>query len=395
MAISFILQLTHLTIACYHAVTGHVSGHLKPLPAISAEDVEFIDEMIEQKYVPYQNMPDAPGKPVEEIKALGKQYFPFTPFSFQLAMCIYDWTSASFARMVFLKVFEYTGIAPAPFPLDKKSLAQEIWESNYSTYTPQNVDYMRSFLMEPAQKLEEVSSQLIKVVDKLHKFSNVQNRLLAAAMESLPRTSVISKPQLFSGQVDVSQFGLERFGAEFLECPLNNGPVGDELVVPFADVLASFVAVGKTITTKMVWSFADSLDDAIHYSNGILLTANPPNDHPVWQKPSYITPISNDPKKIEYIFAPGTQFKVQSIERATLMGKEVVLISLEPQFDQAADESSQKPKRGEIPLQMLSRGSEWAGMNDIARLVEAYTPSGKLPHSHGATGGRRCACSHN
>jgi len=58
-----------------------VSGSLKPLPGISEDDITFIDQKIEDKYVPYQNIPDAPGKTDEQIRALGEQYFPFTPYS--------------------------------------------------------------------------------------------------------------------------------------------------------------------------------------------------------------------------------------------------------------------------------------------------------------------------
>lgn len=77
---------------------GSVSGKLKPLPSVRAADAAFIDTMIEGRYVPYPKIPDAPGKSMEEIETLGRRLFPFTPFSFQLAMCVYDWTTASFTR---------------------------------------------------------------------------------------------------------------------------------------------------------------------------------------------------------------------------------------------------------------------------------------------------------
>lgn len=73
-----------------HGPIRKVSGRLKPLPDVFAEDATFIDDMIAQKYVPSQNIPDAPGKTVEEIKALGQRLFPFSPYSLQLAMCVYD-----------------------------------------------------------------------------------------------------------------------------------------------------------------------------------------------------------------------------------------------------------------------------------------------------------------
>lgn len=283
--------------------------------------------------MPYQNIPESPGKSSDEIRALGERFFPFTPFSFQLAMCIYDWTTASFTRMVLLKIFEYTGVTSKPlFPLDRDSIAEQIWASNWSTYTPQDPDYMRSFLMEPAHSLDHVQSQLDRVGDRLHRLSDVQNRLLAAALQSMPRTSILSQPVLFSGQVDISQLDLEHFGIEFLECPANGGPIGETLVYPLDDVLTSYASAGRTVTTKAAWSFTDSLEDAMRYANGILLVLNGRGDSWVWDAPAYITPLSDDPGKNEYVSAPGTRFQVQSVDNAAVLGRDVVVITLQPEF---------------------------------------------------------------
>jgi hypothetical protein len=314
-------------------------GKLKALPDISIEDIEFLDDMIEAQYVPYQNIPESPGKSFDEIRALGRRFFPFTPFSFQLAMCIYDWTTPSFTRMVLFKIFEYTDISSAqlppffPLPLDRDSIAEQIWASNWSTYTPQDRDYMRSFLMEPAHSLAHVQSQLDHVGDQLHRLSDVQNRLLAAALQSLPRTSVLSQPLLFSGQVDIEQLDLEQhFGIEFLECPANGGPVGETLVYPLDDVLSSYVSAGRSITTKAAWSFTDSLEDAMGYANGILLVLQGPGDRDswVWEEPAYVTPLSDDPRKNEYVSAPRTRFQVLSVDKAAVLGSEVIVINLQP-----------------------------------------------------------------
>ena len=361
-----------------------MSGRLKPLPDVSAEDAAFIDTMIIEKYMPYQNIPDAPGKTVEEIKALGRRLFPFCPFGFQLAMCIYDWTTASFSRMVFLKIFQYTGIAQNPFPIDQTSIAQEIWESNWGSYTPQNADFMNSFMMKPASTLQSVVDQLQKIASKLHAFSDVQNRLLSAAMQALPRTSIFSKSQPFSGQMDIYQLGLDHFGIEFLECPANTGPVGQQLTYAFASAMADYVSKGKTITTKMVWSFTDSIQDAMHYSNGILLVANPPGDSFVWETAAYITPLSDDPEKTEYTFMPGIKFDVQSVDQVVVEGKSVVVITLQPKANQ--EQQIHHGIKELLPSPVMG--------DEAARLVEGFRnyPSHsniKLGHK---TGGRRCAC---
>ncbi|EJD42584.1 hypothetical protein AURDEDRAFT_115019 [Auricularia subglabra TFB-10046 SS5] len=308
------------------------SGRLKSLPSVSASDATFLNEMIARKFVPYQNIPDAPGKTMKEIKTLGKKLFPFTRHSFQMAISLYDWTTASFSRLVFMKIFEYTGIRASHgfFPLDLPSVSQMIWESNWGTYTPGDRDFMNSFMMQPAASLVDVPTQLAAVQRRLHEFSAVQNRILAATMDSMPRTSVLRIPNLFSGQVDIFQLGLDHFGIEFLECPLNKGPVTQSLEIALASSLASFVAPGRTITTKMVWSFTDSVDDAMHYQNGILLVANPPADAWVWDTAAYTTPLSDDPAKIEYTFKPGSRFLVQSVGQATVGDKPVVVIMLHP-----------------------------------------------------------------
>ena len=373
-----------------------INGVLKPLPTISKDDVAFIDQMIKDKYVPYQDIP-GPQKTVEEIKKLGEQFFPFTPHGFQLAMSVYDWTTASFARLVFLKVFEYTAMEPNPFyPLNKSEVANMIWLSNWPPYTPYNEYYMRSFLMVPAKSLDDVKRQLEAVQQKLHEFSNVQNRLISAAVSALPRTSVFSKSRLFSGQVDIYQFGLDRFGTGFLECPLNSGPVTDSMTIDFEKVLSTYVSRGKIITTKMVWAFTDTVQDAIHYSNGILLVMNPTLGK-VWEEATYITPLSHDYNKTEYIFPPRSRFEVLSVERTTVGGKELVIINLEPTWVRTQEDEA--PKSANVPVGPLS-------LQEFEALAASYSPTleeqaisnfkggktgaeGVIPHK---TGGRWCRC---
>lgn len=91
-----------------------ISGRLKPLPKVSAADAEYLDQMIKESYVPYPREPGSPSKTQDEIRALGLQFFPFSPHSFQLSMAVYDWTTPSFARMMILKMFEYTSMQVSP-----------------------------------------------------------------------------------------------------------------------------------------------------------------------------------------------------------------------------------------------------------------------------------------
>lgn len=312
-------------------ITGNgneIAGKLLPLPEVSDADALLLDEMMSQKIVPYQNIPDAPGKTDEEIRALGLQYFPFSPYSYQMAMSVYDWTTADFARFAFFRIFIYTAIQGNP--LDLPSIANAIWTSNWPPYVPSNKDYMNAFMMVPANSYDEVYAQLLNVWPQLQKYNEAENRLAAAAFQSLPRTSVLAKPQLFSGQVDISNLGSEHFAPEFLQFPGNAGPTSAPLSMPLATALDNFITVGSEITTKMVWSFTDSRDDAMHYQNGILLVANPPADAIVWDAVSYITPLSDDPDKTEYTFSPGTRFLIQAVNNESIDGKQMVVITLQP-----------------------------------------------------------------
>ncbi|KAM0255937.1 hypothetical protein ACHAQJ_005338 [Trichoderma viride] len=385
-----LVKVPDIIAACY-SISKQVSGRLKPLPDISIEDVTYINEMISQKFVPYQNIPDSPSKTFQEIRALGRQFFPFTPYSFELAMCIYDWTTASFARMVLFKIFQYTDIslrtASHPHPLDYESLAIKIWQSNFSAYTPQDADYMRTFFMQPAHSLDNLTAQLDEVVDQVYNFSEIENRLLVAAMQSMPRMSLASKPQLFSGQVDIQQLGTEHFGIEFYECPLNSGPVGIELAHSLTDALASYLSVGKTITTKMAWSFTDNIKDAMHYSNGIVLVLNPPSDAWLWDDVSFITPLSDDPAKIEYVAAPGTEFEMQSVNYANVSGKAVTVIGLGP-VSRRDHRLTVQGRLEELYPRRLT------GENAVSLIEEGFASRGSArpPHSRHKRAGRRCSC---
>lgn len=126
--------------------------------------------------------------------------------------------------------------------------------------------------MKPALSLQDVQTQLLAVDAQLHHFSDVQNRLLSAAITAMPRTTVLYSPQLFSGQIDISNLSFDHFDMQMLECPLNYGP--EPLVMAFTTSMETFKP-GSIITNKMVWSFADSLHIAKHYHNGLILIADP------------------------------------------------------------------------------------------------------------------------
>lgn len=289
-----------------------LKGYLKKLPAISPIDTYLLDQMMSIKMVPYQNIPDAPGKSDSEIEKSGKDYFPFTEYSKLLSYSVYDWTTQSFMRLLILRFFAYTGIEDNP--LNLPTIANLIWTFDSPPFIPQDKDYMHSFLMEPSNSESDVLSQLTQNHKQLRAYCEAQNNLLRAAFYSLPRTSVKDAPVLYSGQPDVFNISLDQFSAQFCESSFNNGPVGTPMIMPFNEALETIFKVGRTLTLKAVMSFTKYRDYAMKYSRGILLIVNPPHGAIKWENANYITPLSDDPKKDEYTFLPGCKFVVTKVE---------------------------------------------------------------------------------
>jgi len=313
-----------------YVITGdgnNISGDLIPLPTISKEDINNFDWMMDNRYIPYQNIPDEPGKTIEEIKKLGLQYFPYSANSFELAMSLYDWTTADFTRIDFMRLFTYTGVENNP--LDMDSIANGIWTANWPPYTPKNKDYMNSFMMLPADTLQDVQNQLKEKSSTLYANNISESNVINAALQSMPRTSCIEVPKLYSGQVAISNLGSEHFATYFLELPANSDPSLPPLQMPLEDALESFMEKGKSITLKSFMSFTSSFHDAQHYSNGIVVIVSPPNGAVTWKRSIYITPLSDGPDKIEYLFQPNTQFKILDVKKVVVSDKNLVELYLQ------------------------------------------------------------------
>lgn len=306
--------------------TNNLTGYLKPMPTIALSDTYIFHDMMNLKLVPYQNIPDAPGKPPQKIEELGRQFFPFTQYSTLLSYSVYDWTTESYLRMLLFKFFAYSSLVDKP--LDQATIADIIWTSNLPHFTPHDGDFMHSFMMVPADHKEDVRRQLSEQHNRLHTFCEVENNLFSAALYSLPRTSVFRVPQLYSGQPVIANLGFDCFAAEFQECPTNTGPVGVPMKMPFQEALQTIFKVGNTITLKGVMSFTEYKDYAMKYCNGILIVLAPPPGAVIWDKANYITPLSDDPTKNEYSFVPGSQFHIQKVEQETISGKEVYVFNV-------------------------------------------------------------------
>lgn len=313
-----------------YLITGdgnNLSGHLTLPPVVSAQDMSTFKQMMSDNYIPYQNIPDEPGKTTAQLKALGLQYFPYSSDSFELAMAVYDWTTADFTRIDFMRLFAYTGVPNAP--LDMNSIANSIWSANWPPYTPQNKDYMNSFMMVPADTLANVQAQLEAKAPALSSGVASESNVVSAAMRSMPRTTTQAKPKLYSGQVAIANLGPVHFATYFQELPANNNAALPPLEMPLVDAVKGFLAVGNTVTLKTFMSFTDSQQDAMHYSNGIVLIVSPPDGATIWHNATYITPLSDGPEKVEYLFQPNTKFKVQEIDEIVQDGKTLTELYLQ------------------------------------------------------------------
>lgn len=318
-----------ITSAGQFRVTGDgnsLAGEMKALPRIDKADLDLVIEMERQGLIPYRDDPNG-HKTKQQLEALGKQFFPFSANSYELALSVYDWTTADFFRMDLFHLYRYVALPKAP--LDMAQIASGIWTANWPPYVPSNADFMNSFMMKPAASLAEVGAQLDRVAVPLKTDLDALARVTAAAKYALPRVSTLSKPELYSGQVAISNLGESAFAVYFLEYPGNAGPVGTPMAMELEQALGSFMAPGHTLTLKSFISFTDSLQDAMHYQNGIVLKLRPPAGARTWGEGiTYITPLSDEDDKIEYTFSPGARVRINSFEKQTVSGKEVVVIDM-------------------------------------------------------------------
>ena len=152
-------------------------------------------------------------------------------------------------------------------------------------------------------------------------------RVTSAALQAMPRTSVFAIPALYSGQVDVSNRPAA-FATYFLEYPGNAGPPPTPMGEPLNQALAGFLNEGSVVTLKSFLSTTDTQSDAANYANGILLQIAPNPGSVVWGQCAYVTPLSNEATKTEYLFGPGAQFLMGPSGPQTIGGKTLMVIQM-------------------------------------------------------------------
>lgn len=312
-------------------VTGdgnEVKGRLKPVPEVLPRDVDLIKEMEDHRLIPYQSV-TGNQRPFSAVEPLANQYLGFSPLARTLALSIYDWTTADFFRLDIFHFYRYTALPGSPASDD--DIINAISTTSWPPYTPADKFFMHSMMMGPVSEPYQagVTAQYPNIKQSLIQYLDALGRVTTAAMQSMPRTSVLSKPELYSGQVDVSNLGPDALATYFLQYPGNNGPKGSPMGMPIDQALTGFMQPGSVINLKSVMSFTHSLEDAQRYSNGIIVRIKPSPGSEVWTQCAYITPLSNEVDKIEYTFPGGSAFKVNNYEKQIIDGREYVVIYLE------------------------------------------------------------------
>ena len=288
--------------------------------------LELLDQMVEAKFVPYPTLPPG-GRPYGDVIATAGAFFAWSGDAAALGLAVYDWTTADFFRMDIFNFYRYTALPDGP--LSQDDIVNAIWTASWPPYVPSDPNFMGSMLMQPASSREDVASQYPNVAPTLQTLLDALKEVTAAALAAMPRTSTLAVPNLYSGQVDVSNLGEAALATYFLEYPGNAGPVGTPMGMDLEAALAGFMAPGQTVTLKSFLSTTDSEADALHYSNGILLLISPAADnHGVWSNCAYVTPLSNEAVKTEYLFGPGSAFVLGQSYPLTVGGKTVTVIPL-------------------------------------------------------------------
>ncbi|MGJ8653937.1 MAG: hypothetical protein ACSHX8_11735 [Opitutaceae bacterium] len=293
---------------------GAVTGTLTAFPPLTGTTIEAFREMIRIQIVPYQDPPPPTvPKTDAELQTLASQYFPGNPYGFDLAMALYDWTSASFIRQDLFHQLEYTAMAGAP--LDLPSMAKVIFGCSYPGYSYEDANFMNQFMMKPSTSEQDIYNQLLTVYQKVKPLAAAEMDVFANGVLSLPGISVAEYPQLYRGAMPLSGgYDTGDFSPSMFEFPGNAGPDNQPLYQALDAALQGTLTPGSIITTKGPWSFSNDLAGAKVWQNGILITLNPPPGATHWPGAGDITAFSINPGTFEINMPPPTRYRIESYQ---------------------------------------------------------------------------------
>lgn len=292
------------------------------------ESLKVLRQMMGIGLIPYQNKNSKHlGKKWEELVKLGEDYFSDLSYSTDLVLVLYDWTTASFFRMKLFSYFRYTGPKFKSELLDRLSICELIWETNYPPYSAKDTGLMRSLLMFPSFSLTDVYNQLVTKETKLVEYSRSELYLINHAIDKLVKTNPVhtsDTPNLYSGQPDSSSMKISHFFALFEELSQNNDSSEPQLVLTCS--IKEFFANNPIVTTKGILPTTDTFEDAMNYSKGLILKFSPPNKFSYWPNIAYVTPFSEDKNKTEFLLQFGSRLMFQSLSKKVINGREITQI---------------------------------------------------------------------
>ncbi|CAA6693546.1 MULTISPECIES: hypothetical protein [unclassified Lentimonas] len=326
---SFALSITEageFTLISAHGNT--LAGNVSALPALEGATINAFRSMMEPlKIIPYENPPGVHTKTTAEITALGNTYFPGSPYAFDLAMAIYDWTSSNFIRQDLFHQLQYTGVAGTPLDLD--TMAGVIFGCNYPGYTHTDANFMHQFLMQPATSETDVYNQLLDVYEQIKPLAIAEMKVYSAGVLSLAPPTVADYPLLYRGAMSMSGgYDTGDFAPSMFEFPGNAGPTTDPLYQAFSEALEGCLKPGSIVTTKGPWSFSNNKAGAEVWQNGILITLSPPEGAKVWPGCANITEFSINPGTFEIDMPPPTRYRIEGFDWIKLPNKDGVMMDV-------------------------------------------------------------------
>lgn len=327
-----------------------LSGKLKGVLRPNRADVALVDAMINNRHISYQKVPGSPRETKKVIEVLGRQFFPFTRYSFQLATCVFVWTPASFFGVVSLKVDDATSSngGSSEMKTEHDEVSRPEWSKNESWLEKLMRSVAISDPIEIQEKVKDSDESYTTRVAKQPTLDGPVNRLMSLALGALPRTSFFQHPHLFSGVTGTDKPWLKFFWGESIDESLNSGH-------------------NREITTRTAWSFTDNIHDATKPWPETLLIANVSKCSSVWEHAAYVTPMSHNRTKAEYVFPPGSQFKFCDSGEAGSQDAQpkkmrVVVLEALPSIKGTGVASDLK--------QVLEKGPKPLEVKDIQKLVQ-------------------------
>ncbi|MEM7221105.1 MAG: hypothetical protein AAF515_22280 [Pseudomonadota bacterium] len=298
---------------------------------ITAQDVKNFELLLNEKMIPYRNVPTGTPKSVQELQDLGERYFPNSPYRLFQAESIYDWTTSDFVRFNLFTQFVYTGLPNLPLDVDR--ITALIWDCYYPpSYFATDADFMHMFGLPPVQSLQELREMMTPAyANILRPLVISEFKVFTQAVLDLPPISTRDHPMLYRGAMPMAvrkgTSTRDRFGAQMLEFS-GNTMAAAPLEIPLEEARVELFYPGATFRPKTCWSFSDSVAGARIWQQGIIVRAKPPPGAAYWPAGADITPFSLNPGTTEFNFPLQMKYRVERNAWTTINNQKVLVLDV-------------------------------------------------------------------